>query len=551
MRILIITILTIFAQTASIYGQRKTIKDIASIEVTQPEVKRTQGCDHALQITKITIDAEYTRVDFVYRPDNPYGVNIPRQPHLYLQIKADDGNIYKGLQTGGMKNYGNNVKQDKPEWFSVFFEKIPFDIIAFDLIEGKPIEGVYKLPKWNFYDVRIKTETQIRAEINRLKKEAENGDADSAYELALKYDKGKEVPKDKDLSIKYYQLSAENGNINAKYFIAMAIMAGDLAGEPNYVFYLLTDAANNGMAEAQNMLGVCYYNGYGVEKNLDLALEWYTKGAENGNANAQYMLGLAYINSSKYNEAYHWFKKSAEQGNAYAQKELGMLYYWGRGVVEDNDLAFEWFSKSAKNGYSWGQYWLGSMYQSGYGTSKNRNTALEWYQVSLSSNPNNELKSTVYNAMGNIFYEKEYAGGNSYDINQAIKYYNMAAELNNTHAIYTLGLMHKTGDGVLKNPAKAKEYLTKSAEGGLNTAQYELALLYKDANDLQTAFRWFEKSAESNYAPAQYELGLMYYYGKGVKKNNKTAARWIENAYNAGNQEAKKVWNGLELWKYK
>lgn len=551
MRITIITVLAIFCLSTTIYAQRKTINDIASIEVTQPEVKRAQNCDLAITITKITIDDQCTRIDFIYRPDNTYGVNIPRQPHLYLQIKADDGNIYKALETGGMRNYGNNVKRDKPEWFSVIFEKIPFDIIAFDLVEGKPIEGVYKLPKWNFYDVRIKTETQIRAEINRLKKEAESGDADAAYELALKYDKGKEVPKDKNLSMKYYQLSAENGNVNAKYFIAMAIMAGDLSGEPSYVFSLFTDAANNGMAEAQNMLGTCYYNGYGVDKNSDLAFEWYTKSAENGSSNAQYMLGWAYTNASQYDGAYHWLKKSAEQGNAYAQKELGILYYWGRGVVEDNDLAFEWFSKSAKNGYGWGQYWLGSMYQSGYGTNKNREAALKWYHTSLNSNPDNELKSSVYNAMGNLFYEKEYEGGRSYDINQAIKYYNMATELNNTHAIYSLGLMHKTGDGVLRNPTKAKEYLTRSAERGLNTAQYELALLYKDSNDLQTAFKWFEKSAEGNYAPAQYELGLMYYYGKGAVKNNKTAAKWIENAYNAGNEDAKKVWNGLKLWQYK
>ncbi|MFV0538305.1 MAG: tetratricopeptide repeat protein [Dysgonomonas sp.] len=551
MRILIITIFIIFSLSASVYGQRRSIKDIASIEVTQPDVRRAQNCDMALTITKITIDDQCTKIDFVYRPDNPYGVNIPRQPHLYLQIKADDGNIYKALETGGMRNYGNNVKRDKPEWFSVIFEKMPFDIIAFDVVEGKAIEGVYKLPKWNFYDVRIKTETQIRAEINRLKKEAENGDADAAYELALKYDKGKEVPKDKDLSIKYYQLSAQNGNADAKYFVALAIMDGSLSGEPSQAFTFLTDAANNGMPDAQYMVGSCYYQGYGVNQDLNLALEWYTKGAENGNANAQYMVGLAYTNSSKYNEAYQWYKKSAEQGNAYAQKELGVLYYWGRGVVEDNDLAFEWFSKSAKNGYSWGQYWLGSMYQSGYGTSKNRDTALEWYRVSLSSDSDDALKSAVYNAMGNLFYEKDYAGGNSYDINQAIKYYNMAAELNNLNATYSLGLMHKSGDGVLKNPTKAKEYLTKSAEGGLNTAQYELAMLYKDANDLQTAFKWFEKSAQNKYAPAQYELGLMYYYGKGVTKNNKTAANWIENAYNAGNEDAKKVWNGLELWKYK
>ena len=38
------------------------------------------------------------------------------------------------------------------------------------------------------------------------------------------------------------------------------------------------------------MLGVCYYNGRGVEQNYEEAVKWYKKAAEQGNDDAQIML---------------------------------------------------------------------------------------------------------------------------------------------------------------------------------------------------------------------------------------------------------------------
>ena len=46
-------------------------------------------------------------------------------------------------------------------------------------------------------------------------------------------------------------------------------------------------AAEQGHAEAQYNLGVCYANGCGVPKDLQPAIYWYTKAAEQGNEDAQ------------------------------------------------------------------------------------------------------------------------------------------------------------------------------------------------------------------------------------------------------------------------
>lgn len=41
--------------------------------------------------------------------------------------------------------------------------------------------------------------------------------------------------------------------------------------------------AERGEAEAQFYLGLFYEKGYGVGKNLELAVDWYRKSAEQGN----------------------------------------------------------------------------------------------------------------------------------------------------------------------------------------------------------------------------------------------------------------------------
>jgi TPR repeat protein len=46
-------------------------------------------------------------------------------------------------------------------------------------------------------------------------------------------------------------------------------------------------AAEQGYANAQYALGVCYYIGYGVTPNKAVAIKWFKKAAQQGLADAQ------------------------------------------------------------------------------------------------------------------------------------------------------------------------------------------------------------------------------------------------------------------------
>lgn len=92
-------------------------------------------------------------------------------------------------------------------------------------------------------------------------------------------------------------------------------------------------AAEEGIAEAQYNLAMCYRKGCGVEKNISEAIKWFHKAAEQGVADAQYNLGLSYelgygIEKS-ITDAIKWYLEAAKRDHIGAQHSLGMLYAFG------------------------------------------------------------------------------------------------------------------------------------------------------------------------------------------------------------------------------
>ena len=82
-------------------------------------------------------------------------------------------------------------------------------------------------------------------------------------------------------------------------------------------------AAEQGDAQAQRNLGLCYYYGEGVAKDFGEAVKWLRRGAGQGDAQAQRLLGVCYEygNGIEKNlaEAACWYRKAADQGDAQSQ----------------------------------------------------------------------------------------------------------------------------------------------------------------------------------------------------------------------------------------
>lgn len=109
--------------------------------------------------------------------------------------------------------------------------------------------------------------------------------------------------------------------------------------------------AEQGIADAQNALGVMYYNGEGVPQDYGEAVRWYRRAADQGLAAAQFNLAVMYDRGRGVPqddpEAVTWYRLAVDQGFAAAQYNLGFMYDRGRGVPLDFVESLKWVSLAA------------------------------------------------------------------------------------------------------------------------------------------------------------------------------------------------------------
>jgi hypothetical protein len=112
--------------------------------------------------------------------------------------------------------------------------------------------------------------------------------------------------------------------------------------------------AANGNASATYNVGVMYFNGQGVEKDIDQAIVWLEKAADEGSVDSQVRLGVIYVVGrdvpNDYSRALTLFKEAAYQGDPLGQFYLGRMYELGLGTEKDPDSARGWYRVAASQG---------------------------------------------------------------------------------------------------------------------------------------------------------------------------------------------------------
>ncbi|MGE5097099.1 MAG: tetratricopeptide repeat protein [Betaproteobacteria bacterium] len=114
----------------------------------------------------------------------------------------------------------------------------------------------------------------------------------------------------------------------------------------------------------------------------------------------------------------------------------------------------------------------------------------------------------------------------------AVRYYRLASDQGNLDGTYGLALMYAGGEGVPKDPRKARELIQKAAEGGHVQATHALAAAYiggglamtEEERASPAALGWIEKSASADSLPAIDRLAVAYRKGDfGVAADPKKA----------------------------
>lgn len=223
-------------------------------------------------------------------------------------------------------------------------------------------------------------------------------------------------------------------------------------------------AAEQGHPIAQDHLGRCYQNGFGVTRDAKAAVTWYQKAADIGYADAQYHLGCLYYFSQYISKPpKFWLMFAAAQGHVDAQFELAKHLY------SDPKVSTIWFHRAAVNGHAEAQYTLALRYQSGIGTAQNTEAAIFWYHRAA------EQEYTQAQIALGYLYESGYIVAQ--DLNVAFAWFYRAAKNGDSLGQYQVAAYYEYGNGVEQNLEEAKKWYQTAYENGKIDAQLSLERL--------------------------------------------------------------------------
>ena len=196
------------------------------------------------------------------------------------------------------------------------------------------------LAYYNLGQIYSEQKQHVRA-VKWWRKSAELGETKALCNLGVATEEGMGLKTDPKKAFHYYTKAAKMGNLIAQYNVGRC-MAGGLGTEPNLkkaqeyfkkiIPKLKKLAEKNAYEKANETLGICYHNGWGVRKNHVKSFRYYKVSVEkNRSAWSIYCMGLCYLDGEgvlkNRKKAYSLLKKALSLGvkkaDTIIQREFG------------------------------------------------------------------------------------------------------------------------------------------------------------------------------------------------------------------------------------
>ena len=360
--------------------------------------------------------------------------------------------------------------------------------------------------------------TISQEELEQLKRDAEQSDAEAQFQLGEYYYKGEK--RDYGRALAWYLKAAEAGHLSAQKRAAEMYQSGKKIGKNvDEAARWWTLAAEQGDAEAQFLLGEHYSTGRRHEYGR--ALEYYKLAAEQGCVAAKRQIGYLYMREKKLgrdtDEAVKWMTIAAEEGDAEAQYNMGRFCY----IDGDYKRALAYLIQAGESGHAMAQCNVGVMYMSGTIVKKDINEAIKW--LALAAEQREEVASLH---LTELLYKRK-------DKEEALRW----AIKGGVYVLKSLGERH-LWDKDLEGAEKCFDKILEMPEyvnGEIDRYHY----IYHIANDFEEckyphkAFVWWMRGAEMGYPIAQNIVGGMFEKGRGVEKDYVKAVYWYAKAAEA------------------
>ena len=362
---------------------------------------------------------------------------------------------------------------------------------------------------------------------------ADNGHGEALCYLGDFHRAGQYLPRDSVKAFEYYRKADEAGEEIGTYYVARSYLEGcgvavDTAAAVPYLYR----AAAAGVGKADYLLGSFFDHARGgFPPNADSAFFHYLRGHENGSGDASYQAGVKFLQEDAYDYAARFIMTGANRGNVDAIVLLALMYQEGLGVDADPAEAYRLFELAAIHGDDSRAYsYMGLACLQGNGTRQDEILGKLYFDTAAAMGNTNAM---FYLA---ICYMEGY--GCEPDSLQGIKWLNRAIEGGNVKAMNLMGDICE-GQEDFENAVK---YYQMAVDAGSVEALCDLGLCYEKGQGVVLSFKkaseLYRTAAENGSTRGCMLLANCYLEGMGVEQNANEAIRWLTVAADAGEEEA-------------
>lgn len=282
-------------------------------------------------------------------------------------------------------------------------------------------------------------------------------DTNCIESLAGMYLKGLGIKKDICTAIELYNKAIEFGDKSLYFKVGKVYEDQELI---NQAVLIYEKGHSEGNLKCTQRLGVMYYNGEGVEKDLEKAIEYMAVAAAKKEPHAMYVLAVAYLRLNKFGEKTTEIVKSLlreaiELKSPYAADYMAsiMINELKEGKTVDKSELVRYIRFGVENGVENSVYQYGYIHEKGIGVEQDYEKAYSYYNLSAE---NNCVKSMV--KLGDWYKRGIFLNRN---IQLSIKWYEYAVAAGDIEAIERLIEIYELGIGNRKSDIKAIYYVFK------------------------------------------------------------------------------------------
>jgi TPR repeat protein len=353
---------------------------------------------------------------------------------------------------------------------------------------------------------------------------AQGGDADAAYQAAIKLRKGDGVKADPKAAAVEFKRLADAGHVEAacRYAEVLLYDIGD-GKDFKVADQYAQKAADNGVSACMVIVGDAYQVGRsGYKKDGALAVEWYLRAADKGNVQGMYEAGEAYGDGKGVPIdralAVPLLEKAANLGHVSAMYSLGFILVVNDERFKRKEDGLKWLRQAAQSNSFGAQSFLGSVLSFGkYGVEPNLPEGMQWLRTSAEKSKNATM------ALAEIYRD---GLGVPADWGQAVQWADKALTKNHAPAATFIGRLYvKGGPNLRQNLRLGFEHLKRAYGSGDSEALSDLQKVtdYRSGDELL-------KLADSTF----YSMRSTDYYGLKLNSELKFEVTNTDRLYNVG-----------------